>query len=171
MTTSILLTDDDVLSAAEKRPGIFAKPINPEPTREWCRPYLPWPWVRESPVTQNLEEFGSSHLGSGRLRVVPASCGSFPYCKIWGSRGWVKGHYMDAGTITIAKRSGYNCFWDGIEYFFSHHKLEYSIADGLISCHESAILIMYVSKPSRILIARAPLRLVGRSLSLRTIET
>ncbi|KAF7814975.1 uncharacterized protein G2W53_028944 [Senna tora] len=82
-----------------------AERINFEPTREWYRPYLPQPWVRESPVTQNLEEFGSSHLGSGRLKVVPTSCGSLPCCMIWGSRGWVKGHYMDAGTITIAKRS------------------------------------------------------------------
>ncbi|KAF7826347.1 uncharacterized protein G2W53_017511 [Senna tora] len=47
--------------------------------------------VHESPVTQNLEEFSSTQLGSGRLRVVPTSCGSFPCCEIWSRRGWVLG--------------------------------------------------------------------------------
>ncbi|KAF7825167.1 uncharacterized protein G2W53_016331 [Senna tora] len=54
-----------------------------EPTREWCDPYLPRPRVPESPVTQNLEELYSSHLGNGHLRVIPTwSCGLFPYCNI-----------------------------------------------------------------------------------------
>ncbi|KAF7839460.1 uncharacterized protein G2W53_007942 [Senna tora] len=62
---------------------VDAEPANFEPTREWSHPYLPQPWVHESPVAQNLEELGYSHLGISRLRVVPTwSCGLFPCCNI-----------------------------------------------------------------------------------------
>ncbi|KAF7807275.1 uncharacterized protein G2W53_039436 [Senna tora] len=62
---------------------VDAGPVNFEPTWQWCHPYLPRPWVHESPVAQNHEELGSSHLGSGRMRVIPTwSCRLFPCCNI-----------------------------------------------------------------------------------------
>ncbi|KAF7844095.1 uncharacterized protein G2W53_001000 [Senna tora] len=62
---------------------VDAESVNFEQTREWCDPYLPQPWVHASLVAQNLEELGSSHLGSDCLRVVTTwSCGMFPCCNI-----------------------------------------------------------------------------------------
>ncbi|KAF7833002.1 uncharacterized protein G2W53_015335 [Senna tora] len=62
-----------------------------EPSKEWCHPYLLQPWVHESPVAQNLEELGSSHLGSGSLRVVPTwSWGLFTCCNIGAAKAGLK---------------------------------------------------------------------------------